>query len=248
MFPVFDYYLPDVERHLLPDSPTLDTTHTLDYSIAGDLNRWLAGRGGVWVVRWQDEVVDPVGYLAAMLAGVGEKQQVRREFSQVALEHYRLPQGVTFSSQPEIVNPLELTFGDRLRLLGYTQTGDQHRGDGGAPQVTVFWQALQPLQEDYRISLVLRDAAGQIRGQWDGRPSAYLYPTDRWRPGQIVFGRYDLNLPPGTPPGDYALQVGVYAEADPSFLEVLDQTGKPLGQRAMLGPVRLASPPAIDSQ
>jgi mannosyltransferase len=68
MFPVFDYYAPGVERHLLPDSPTLDTTRTLDYAIASDLNEWLAGRGGVWLLLWQDQVVDPVGYLTTMLA------------------------------------------------------------------------------------------------------------------------------------------------------------------------------------
>jgi mannosyltransferase len=50
MFPVFDYYAPGVERHLLPDSPTLDTTRTLDYSIAADLNEWLAGKEGLWLV------------------------------------------------------------------------------------------------------------------------------------------------------------------------------------------------------
>lgn len=58
MFPVWDLYAPGMERHLLPDSPTLDTTRLLDYSIASELNSWLSGKGGVWLVLWQDEVVD----------------------------------------------------------------------------------------------------------------------------------------------------------------------------------------------
>jgi hypothetical protein len=236
MFPAFDYYAPGAERHLLPDSPTLDATRTLDYTIASDLMAWLAGKGGVWVVRWQDEVVDPVGYLATALDEVGEEQQVKRSFSQVGLEYYRLPAGATFSSGPAIDHPADYNFGDRLRLLGYSQTGDR--------QVTLFWQALQPLDQDYRVSLVLRDTEGQKWGEWDGRPSSYDFPTGRWPEGQIVQGRYDLAPVPGTPPGDYGLEVGVYTEADPTGLDVLDQAGAPQGKRAVPGGVKLVPLPA----
>jgi hypothetical protein len=60
--------------------------------------------------------------------------------------------------------------------------------------------------------------------------------------GQVVFGRYDLTPVPGTPPGDYGLEIGIYTEADPSGLDVLDQAGAPQGRRAMLGAVQLAVP------
>ena len=232
MFPIFDYYAPGVERYLLPDSSTLDTTRTLDYAIAADLNRWLVGRGGVWVVLWQDEVVDPVGYLTTMLGQVGSEQPVARGFKGVELRHYRLPADAQFQESPAIAHRTDFNFGTQLRLLGYDQTGDQ--------EVTLFWEALQPLDEDYRVSLLLRDTNGQVWGRWDGRPSSYLYPTDRWRPGQIVFGRYDLSTVPGTPPGDYGLDVGVYTEADLVGLDVLDQQGAPQGKRATLGGVRLS--------
>ncbi len=232
MFPVFDYYAPGIERHLLPDSPTLDTTRTLDYSIAADLNQWLAGKDGVWLVLWQDEVVDPTGYLTAMLGEVAEEQAVGQVFSQVGLRHYRLPPNAFLSEQPTIAHPADFNFGDQLRLLGYTQIDER--------QVMLFWEAIQPLDEDYRVSLVLRDTAGQSWGQWDGRPSAYLYPTDRWRAGQIVFGRTELIPIPGTPPGDYGLEVGVYTEDDPVGLDLLDAAGAPQGTRAMLGAVRLS--------
>ena len=234
MFPVWDYYAPVLERHLLPDSPTLDTTLTLDYSIAQDLNQWLAGKGGVWVVLWQDKVVDPTGYLTAMLAEVGEEQVVEQAFPAMELRHYRLPDDAFLSEAPTIAHPAKVDFGDQLRLLGYTQTDDQH--------VVLFWEALQPLDQDYRVSIVLRDTAGQVWGQWDGRPAAYLYPTDRWRVGQVVFGRYELVPIPGTPPGDYGLEVSVYSEENLEGLDILDLAGAPQGRRAMLGAVRLSVP------
>ncbi len=234
MFPVWDYYAPGLDRHLLPDSPTLDTNVTLDYTIAQDLNQWLADKRGVWVVLWQDEVVDPTGYLTAMLDEVGDEQAVEQSFPRVELRHYRLPDDAFLSEVPAIAHPAQVDFGGQLRLLGYTQTDDQH--------VVLFWEALQPLDEDYRVSIVLRDTEGQVWGKWDGRPAAYLYPTDRWRVGQVVFGRYELVPLPGTPPGDYGLEVSVYSEENLDGLDILDQAGAPQGRRAMLGAVRLSVP------
>jgi hypothetical protein len=106
--------------------------------------------------------------------------------------------------------------------------------------VTLFWKALQPLDDDYRVSLILRDTQGQAWGTWDGRPGAYYHPTERWRVDQVIFGRYDLKLLPGAPPGDYGLEVGVYTEEDLSGLDVLDAAGAAQGKRAMLGAVALS--------
>jgi hypothetical protein len=239
-FPVFDYYAPNIERHLLPDDPTLNTQNTLDFSIAAQLNEWLADQRGVWLVLWQDEVVDPAGYLTTMLAELAVEQPVTPKFANVEVRHYRLLEGAVFSQQPDIAHPADFNFDNQLRLLGYDQTGDR--------QVTLFWEALQPLDQDYRVSLVLRDTQGQEWGRWDGRPTAYFYPTDRWRVGQVVFGRYDLVLLPGSPPGDYGLYVGVYTEADPVGLDVLDPAGAPQGKRAVLGAVRLAVPAVTPSE
>jgi len=240
MFPVYDYYAPGIERHLLPDSPTLDTTRTLDYGVAADLIDWLAGLDGVWIVLWQDEVVDPAGYLTSVLDQVGEEQPIDRTFPRVRLRHYRLPPDAQFSAEPIIAHPADFNFGNKLRLLGYTQTADR--------KVTLFWEALEALDEDYRLSLTLRDTVGQSWGQWDGRPTAYLFPTDRWRVGQIVPGSYDLTPITGAPPGDYGLEVGVYTEDDPSGLDLLDAAGAPQGKRAMLGAVALSVPAVTADQ
>jgi mannosyltransferase len=237
LFPVYDYYAQGLDRHLLPDSPTLDTTRTLDFGIAAELNRWLADpadpKEGVWLMLWQDEVVDPVGYLTTLLDGAGEEQPLEKTFPGVRLKHYRFPQGTRFpeGDRPAIAHPADFNFDNKLHLLGYDQTGEN--------QVTLFWEALQPLKEDYRVSLSLRDTTGQVWGRWDGRPTSYLYPTDRWRVGQIVFGRYDLPQVPGRPPGDYGLEVGIYTENDLSGLDVLDPAGLPQSKRAVLGAVRL---------
>jgi len=153
-----------MERHLLPDSPTLDTTRTLDYSIASDLNGWLAGKSGVWVVLWQDDVVDPVGYLPVMLQQAGEELPVDKT-SPGAAAPLPTRTGARFSDQPKVEHPSGINFGDKLMLLGYSQTGPQ--------QVTFFWKAVQPLTDDLRVSIILRDTNNQI---W-GSGTAGLLPT-----------------------------------------------------------------------
>jgi hypothetical protein len=235
-FPVFDYYYPGAPRHLLPDSPTLDVTRTLDFSVADDLNRLLAGRQGVWLVLWQDEVVDPVGYLEELLHTQSHALSDGVDFPGIRVAHYRFAQEHQFSSRPWVAHPLALNFGDQLALWGYTQTDDG--------QVKLYWQALQPLEEDYKVSLALRDVTNQIWGRWDGRPTTYLYPTFRWRPGQLVLGSYPIPGLTGMPPGDYGLELTVYTDTDPSGLDLLDQAGAPQGRRAVLGAVDLAGVPA----
>jgi hypothetical protein len=187
----------------------------------------------VWLVLWQDEVVDPVGYLTELLGGAGQEQPIEKTFPGVRLKHYRLAEGTRFPEgrRPPIAHPADFNFDNQLHLLGYDQTGEN--------QVTLFWEALQPLDKDYRVSLSLRDTGGQVWGRWDGRPTSYLYPTNRWRAGQVVFGRYDLPQAPGRPPGDYGLEVGVYSEDDLNGLNVLDPAGMPQGKRAVLGAVKL---------
>ncbi len=235
-FPVFDYYYPGAPRHLLPDSPTLDVTKTLDFSVADELNRILAGRQGVWIVLWQDEVVDPVGYLPEVLRTQAAEMSDGAVFPGVRVEHYRFPGGPRFSARPWVAHPLALNFGGELALWGYTQTDDG--------QVKLYWQALRSLGEDYKVALVLRDVANQIWGRWDGRPTNYLYPTFRWRPGQLVLGRYPIPMLAGMPPGDYGLEVAVYTDLDAKTLDVLDQAGAPEGRSAMLGAVSLPGLPA----
>jgi hypothetical protein len=106
-------------------------------------------------------------------------------------------------------------------------------------RLTVYWQALQPLDRDYQVSLVLEDAAGKEVGRWDGRPAGYDYPAQRWRPGEVVFGEYELPLPADAAGGDYTVTLAVYDPAEPSGLDVMDVADNPAGKRVRLGPMRL---------
>ncbi|HID61398.1 MAG TPA: phospholipid carrier-dependent glycosyltransferase, partial [Anaerolineae bacterium] len=210
IYPVFTYYYRGHNWYPIPAERTLSTEHTLNFSVAADLNRALAGKSGVWVVLWQDEVVDPNGFLLMMLEKEGKLLEAE-DLWHVRLRHFALPEGVHFSSQPDIQHPIEINFEGRIKLLGY----DDSRFTPHDSRLTIYWQAEQQLDDDYKVSLRLRDEEGHYWGRLDRRPAAYLYPTTRWKVGELLFGRYSLPVLPGTPPGEYQLEVVLYSEARP---------------------------------
>jgi mannosyltransferase len=241
MYPVFTYYYHSRNWYPIPTERTLSTEHTLNFSVAADLNRALEGKSGVWVVLWQDEVVDPNGFLLMMLEEKGELLEAE-DLWHVRLRHFALPEGVHFSSQPDIQHPTEINFEGQIKLLGY----DLEIANG---ELILYWQAQQQLDDDYKVSLRLRDEEGYYWGHLDRRPAAYLYPTTRWKVGELLFGRYTLPVLPGTPPGEYQLEVILYSEARPEGLDIVDTDGVARGASAVIGAVTVAKakqPPSRD--
>ncbi len=239
LFPVFTYYYDQDNWYPIPDEPTLSTERVLNYSVADDLNRILAGKEGAWLLLWQDEVVDPNGFLTMMLGEEGELQPFEGGFWGLKLYHYALPTEARFSSQPRIEYPVSVNFGDEIRLLGYSLPVSRVLvGEKGAKrevEVTLYWQGLKELAEDYKISLRLRDEEGHYWGRVDARPASYWYPTMRWPPGEVLFGQHAIETLPGTPPGGYRLELSVYTEEDPRGLDILDEKGTPLGKSQIIG-------------
>jgi hypothetical protein len=230
-FPAFQYYFGPDNWHPLPDEPILNVDRVLTFQVADDLNRILKDKDGVWVVFWQDEVVDPNSILTMMLNEEGLRLPSGPQFWGVRYVHWALNEDAVFSSEPRVQHPQRLNFGGRLELLGYSY--------GVADYLLLYWQAVQPLDRDYAVSLRLLDEDGEFWGSLDRRPAGYYSPTSRWRAGEPVFG---FNLIPaltGTPPGDYWLEVVVYDEETGSRLDVLDAAGAPQGQSGRIGPVRL---------
>ncbi len=239
-FPVFTYYYRGDNWTPLPAEPTLSTETTLGFDIAPILNDALRGRRGVWLVLWQDEVVDPNEVLTTMIEQKGERVPITDvAFWHVKLQHYTLPPDVHFSAEPRIAHPANINFDDQITCLGYDQLPD-HR-------VLVYWQAQQALAADYKVALHVTDRAGHDWGRLDRRPAGYYYPTTRWEPGEILFGKYEPALLPGAPPGEYELEISLYTDADPGGLDVLAPNGAPLGKIALLGTATLAGAPMTDT-
>jgi len=110
---------------------------------------------------------------------------------------------------PTASHPMSVTLGAQVALVGY----DVKSLLNLKPQtveLTLHWQALQEMSESYTVFVHLVDASGAVRTQQDNPPLNGTYPTTLWQPGEFVRDVYTLALPSDLPPGDYALEVGLY--------------------------------------
>ena len=229
-WPAWNYYAPDIPAVRLPELDILDVGAVLGFDAAATLSRDLAGRQAVWLVSWQSETVDPVGFAPYFLDRAGTEQRGMRQFWGVGLRYWRLQGAAGFPVAPQPDHPDAANFAHQVALLGW----DAPR----AGEITVYWRELNAMTRDYQASVVLTDAAGRELGRWDGRPAGYDYPTMRWRPGAAVFGRYRLPLPADATTAEYYISLAVYDAVDPAGLDVMDVADNPAGKRVRLGPVR----------
>ena len=102
-------------------------------------------------------------------------------------------------------------FDNTLALLGY-----QLEPSEGSLDMLSLWRVTEPPATDLKIFIHLLDAAGQVVAQHDG-----LDVTARTlRPGDELAQLHTITLPPDLPPGEYALQLGLYRPQDGARLTV----------------------------
>ncbi len=109
---------------------------------------------------------------------------------------------------PEISS--RATWGDQIQLLGYTLQPNTVREGKNVITVTLFWQAIRPLKQDYSFFLHWRDDDKTSLAQVDFRPYGGLLPTTSWLAGEIVRETHTLEVPMPESGKTYRLVVGIY--------------------------------------
>lgn len=128
-------------------------------------------------------------------------------------------------SEKDIPHPLDARLGSGIRLRGYG-LDSQQSADGPALRVTLYWQAVEPVAEDYTVFVQALDGTGKLVMQKDNQPVQGTYPTSLWKAGEIVADAYLLPIPAQLPPGDYRLIAGMYLYPSLQRLPVV-QDGNP---------------------
>jgi mannosyltransferase len=230
-WPAWNYYAPDISAVRLPDIDILDVNAVLGFEAGSVLSRALRTKTGAWLVSWQEEAVDPAGFVPFFLDRAGQEQPIAQRFWQLGLRHWTLRPDAVFPAEPQPVHTDGANYAHQIALLGWD---DPLQG-----YITIYWRALNPVTRDYQVSLVLEDATGNELGRWDGRPAGYNYPTFRWEPGKALFGRYTLPMPSDAPPGEYYVTIALYDSTEPSGLDIMDVADNPAGKRVRIGPLHL---------
>jgi hypothetical protein len=138
---------------------------------------------------------------------------------------------------PQIGQPLQANFGDKIELLGYDMDGGSGR-QGQPLRVAFYWRALSEMSTSYKVFTHLLGAEARIWGQKDDFPGGSTLLTTSWVKGEVVIDPYEIPLDPNIPPGSYRLEVGFYDPASGQRLPVVNAEGQPSADHVVL--------PAID--
>ncbi len=105
----------------------------------------------------------------------------------------------------------------QIMLLDYEIEQSAELATTQALTLTLTWQAVEPVAEDYTVFVHVLSADGNKIAQRDSRPCNGECPTTSWQPGQVIVDRYQLDLGQdastgrsGSQPEPVRLAVGLY--------------------------------------
>lgn len=191
--------LPVYELDAQWSQPELTYTYWSVEQMAGILDDVALDCRRVWYVRYPE--YENRRYLDALRTRAMQLEQ--QTFPHVEIGLYQF-------AEPNLERQqLDLRFGSlRMRGYGITDPPPAWGRDGG---VVLEWETLEPLQEDYSVFLHIYDGQGQRIDQGDTQLiNQSLHPTSLWEVGKLNSVLYHIPVPPGTPPGRYELELGVY--------------------------------------
>ena len=146
--------------------------------------------------------------------------------------------------RPPLGHPLEANFANRVKLLGYELGANRAEPGGGLP-LTLTWQALDWMGQDYTVFVRLLAADQTAHGGRDRLPLEG-YRTLYWAPGEIVVDPFGVPVDENAPEGIYTINIGLYRQVGQQAVSLpLVQDGQPLDVTSVsLGPVKIGRTPA----
>jgi 4-amino-4-deoxy-L-arabinose transferase-like glycosyltransferase len=119
----------------------------------------------------------------------------------------------------------DVLFAQQIRLAGISVAQEGAR-PGEAVTVTLQWEAMADIAQDYTGFVHLVAPDGGDVAQDDHPPRGGRFPTRLWSAGMIVSDMYRLELPQDLEPGTYNLWAGFYRpESGQRLPAVSQQTG-----------------------
>ena len=240
-WPVWTYYAPDLPVVRLPAIDVLDVDAVLDFSdTAAPLQRALeplSERPGVWLIGWQDEVIDPMGIVPVQLEIAGREKGMDSRYWGLDLRRFSQLKTNWIPAQAPIDTPLDLLLAApdnqnlAVLLRGYTLLDN---GD-----LLLFWQ-LPPGQAETAADLYVRadtfpgdnlsapnsdgDRIAQVS---DRRLAGYTYPSFRWPADRVTMSHIPAAdwLGVELQPGVYLVDLQVYAGGNTPPVPLLTAAG-----------------------
>jgi hypothetical protein len=145
---------------------------------------------------------------------------------------------------PPVLSPDEVPpvvahdFGEKIRLLGYQLDREEVR-PGETLGITLYWQGLVEMREDYYLFIHLLGRRGELVGHEDSYHGWGSYPTSLWTPGEIIADAYRLPISQDAlAPSLIRVDVGLY---DPDTGSQLKPQSVVIGQLKLVPQKRQTS-------
>jgi hypothetical protein len=150
------------------------------------------------------------------------------EYNGIRVTLYGLAPVAAPSQRP---TPVEIRFGPAMTLASVV-VAPASVAVGEPVWVTTKWQVHQP-PPDYKFSLRLADAAGNVIKAEDYVPQNWFTPTSMWPVGENIEDRRGMMLPEDLPAGRYRVQLRLYDPANGVAVETA------VGQDILLGEIEV---------
>lgn len=106
---------------------------------------------------------------------------------------YAKTQIFTETDIPSEIIPLNLTYDETIRLIGYQQHTPQVRA-GESVRLTLYWQLLQSTETNYSIFVHLLGRNREKVAQRDSYPGGGSWPTTILQPGDVLADEYYIPI------------------------------------------------------
>jgi len=106
----------------------------------------------------------------------------------------------------------DVNFGDQLMLMG--MDAPTQAESAGTWEAVLYWRGLRPTDQNYHVAVQVVDQMGDIVGQSNAEYPGGM-PSSWWPSGTYARDVHQIAIRPGTPPGEYHVQVAVYEAGKP---------------------------------
>jgi len=143
------------------------------------------------------------------------------------------------SDEADIQYPLSVKFKEGIALLGFDVAVEDSEGafseevlplrpgdKGGRVRLTLWWEALAPVEEDYTVFTHLLNGQGRLIGGHDSMPANGSRPTSGWKTGRVVRDIHYIAFEAGEDLGEIIIEVGLYDLETGRRLELEDGQDK----------------------
>lgn len=137
-------------------------------------------------------------------------------------------------------NPLDQNFNNEIRLIGY-EYSERMLQPGDELVVTLYWQALQAIPNDYIVQVHLINQYGDVLERRENRPQQGRSPTNTWEAGEIIADKHVLTLDPTLKPQTYIIHVSLLDVVTKELQNIVAEDGHLINNHLLLAKIRVRS-------